>query len=174
MNKERYLNYLIRLVDSDGLDPYLPLLRQMHDTIFSESTAKLIPNDDNRIIDGKMLRIRYCERYRMAYDEHIFDEPCSVLEMMVALADKINNQFGIKSRGAWFWNMIVNLHLDLFDDRKYQDDYNEHVADILYGLKRRRYAYNGLGGLFPLNYPERDQRKIEIWSQVNAYLDENY
>jgi hypothetical protein len=29
-----------------------------------------------------------------------------------------------------------------------------------------------VGGFFPLTHPNDDQRKVEIWYQMNAYLDE--
>lgn len=175
MNKDKYFHYLIRLVDFNGLDPYLPVLEHLHDTIFSEESAKLIPNDDNRITDGLMLRKRYCERYRINENERIFEEPCSLLEMMIGLADKINNQFGIKSRRDWFWEMMANIRLDTFDDRDYIDTrHNPDVDDIIDIFLQRDYDYHGKGGLFPLQYPERDQRSIEIWRQANAYLDEKY
>jgi hypothetical protein len=33
---------------------------------------------------------------------------------------------------------------------------------------------SGLGGMFPLEDPREDQRAIEIWYQMMAYINENY
>jgi hypothetical protein len=40
-------------------------------------------------------------------------------------------------------------------------------------LNRRLYTTSGYGGLFPLEEPKEDQRKVEIWYQMMAYLGEN-
>ena len=72
-----------------------------------------------------------------------------------------------------FWEMIDNLGLIGYDDASYADVRNRiRVSDILNNLIRRRYHRNGRGGLFPLKRPSCDQRKVEIWYQMNAYLME--
>ena len=40
-------------------------------------------------------------------------------------------------------------------------------------INERSYAFDGYGGLFPLRKPHQDQRNIEIWYQMQAYLMEN-
>ena len=46
----------------------------------------------------------------------------------------------------------------------------EEVNDVLDRVIWRTYRWDGHGGLFPLNEPEKDQREVEIWYQLSAYL----
>jgi hypothetical protein len=50
----------------------------------------------------------------------------------------------------------------------------KNVNQILTNLVERTYQKNGKGGLFPLKQPAKDQRRVEIWYQMAAYLNENY
>lgn len=176
MNKDKYFNYLAMLVDADGHGEYQFLLDQLHETIFDHDTAKLIPNDANRIEDGIFLREKYCKRFRVKYNEFIFEEPCTVLEMLVGLSLRMYSDFGIKDASDWFWELIGNLDLTKYNDEVYEIDENasRKVDRILSKFLNRDYHNNGNGGLFPLVYPDKDQRLIEIWYQMNAYLNENY
>lgn len=172
MNAEKYYNWLASLVNSDGRgDNYSSLLEQLHLTIFSDDTAVLIPNDPNRIVDGIGLRERYCLRYRVKNYNDIFEESCTLLELFVSLSMRMEDQFGIKDYVSWFWELIGNLKLTQFDDESYS---YKDVDKILKKFLMRRYSKNGNGGLFPLLYPSEDQRTLEIWYQMNAYLNENY
>ncbi len=47
------------------------------------------------------------------------------------------------------------------------------IDDILERLIWRQYQEDGQGGFFPLAWPEQDQREVELWYQMNAYLAEN-
>lgn len=178
MNEEKYYKWLISLVNTDGRgDNYNYLLEQLHLTIFSEDTAVLIPNDSNRIIDGIGLRERYCQRYRVKESNRIFEDSCTILELLIGLAIRIENQFGIKDYVSWFWEMIANLNLTYFDDEAYGEGDPETykaVEKILKKFLMRRYSKNGNGGLFPILYPSENQKDLELWYQMNAYLNENY
>ena len=74
----------------------------------------------------------------------------------------------------WFWHLIETLDLEQFNDRKYDDHAQEEIAEILDRVIWRTYAPNGDGGLFPLRNPTKDQRKVELWYQLNAYLLEQF
>lgn len=76
----------------------------------------------------------------------------------------------------YFWQMVKNLGLYQYDDASYGSilDAGEKVRMILNIFLNREYRYSGEGGLFPLADPDRDQRDVEIWYQMNAYLQENY
>lgn len=172
MNEKKYYNWLTSLINVDGRgDNYENLLEQLHLSIFSEDTAVLIPNDANRIVDGIGLRERYCDRYRVKDENRIFENSCSVLELLIGLSIRMEDQFGIKDRVSWFWEIIGNLKFTSFEDDSYS---YKDVEKAINKLLMRRYRKNGEGGLFPLLYPSEDQRKIEIWYQMNAYLNENY
>ena len=46
----------------------------------------------------------------------------------------------------------------------------ETVEEILNRVVWRTNESDGTGGLFPLSRPYLDQRDVEIWSQLNAFL----
>lgn len=176
MNQTKYFNWLSSLVDTDGRgDNYMFLIENLHDIVFSEDTAKLIPNDINRIEDGYSLREKYCHRYHVKATDFIFEEPCTFLEFLIGLSMRIESQFGIKNCSDWFWELIGNLELTRFDDSRYDSiDCVSDIQQIVDIFLQRKYSKDGNGGLFPLQYPSHDQRTREIWYQLNEYLDENY
>lgn len=148
---------------------YRKLLSHLHDVEFAYS----MPMDQNRAEDGIDLRWRFaCERdYMDCYMD--IDGPCSVLEMMVALAirceEGIMDDPTIGDRtGQWFWEMIVNLGLGAMDDRRYD---RHHVDISIDRLLNRDYEYNGKGGLFTVRGSNRDLRDMEILHQLYAYLN---
>jgi hypothetical protein len=71
----------------------------------------------------------------------------------------------------WFWVMISNLGLDRMDDENFDLRY---VDDVLNVFLNRTYFMNGTGGLFPLKIPKVNQRRVEIWYQMSAFIAENY
>ncbi len=170
---EEYFLWLCGLVDAEDPDAgYLGIMNHLYDTEFSDRTAKLIPNDDNRIEDGLYLREDF---YREnPYCDEI-DRPCSVLEMMIALANRIEEQFGYEDSIFWFWEMMRNLDLERFDDTLYySSDGRDRVDNILSDFLDRKYSKDGFGGLFPIYNSPNDQRKVEIWTQMNNYLVNQY
>ena len=36
------------------------------------------------------------------------------------------------------------------------------------------FGNDGVGGFFPLKYPKRDQKYLEIWYQLEDFVLENY
>lgn len=138
------------------------LLEQLHSTEFTYTILK----DSNRAEDGIDLRRRFDRNFYM-------DEPCSVLEMMVALSIRCeetimdNPEIGDRT-GQWFWNMVVNLGLGPMTNKNYDADF---VYDILQRFLDREYEPDGEGGLFTVRGCDRDLRKMEIWVQMCWYLD---
>lgn len=130
-----------------------------------------VPNDDNRVEDGKVLREEFL---RVSYPFNLNDQswmelPCSIFEMLIALGRRAAfNSYGEPS--DWFWHFITNLGLINFVDRNYNDRSKREVLAACRRLTYRTYRANGDGGLFPLVHPEHDQRKVEIWYQLSAYI----
>lgn len=148
---------------------YRKLLTHLHDTKF----VYLIPKDRNRAEDGMNLRDRYAFLYDREDLPFYIDGPCSVLEMMVALAirceENIMDDPIIGDRTAqWFWGMVVNLGLGSMVDERYDEQY---VTDCLTRFLNREYEPNGKGGLFTVRHCKRDLRNVEIWYQLCWYLD---
>jgi hypothetical protein len=102
------------------------------------------------------------------------DEKCSVLEMMAALAIRCEESImddplvGDRTK-QWFWKMIVNLGLGSMTNDKFDVKYVDYVLDRFLD---REYEPDGRGGLFTIRDCEDDMRDIEIWVQLNRYVNE--
>lgn len=152
---------------------YRKLLTHLHEVEF----IYILPMDRNRATDGMDLRHRFTVNH--GYDHiyktilDILDGPCSVLEMLVALSIKCEENimddpaYGDRT-GQWFWEMIINLGLGgTLDDR-----FDARIVDeILNRFMNRRYEPNGEGGLFTIDNAGADLRDVEIWFQLCWYLD---
>lgn len=169
---ERYFKWLYRQVASTRITnperTYWSLLRELHSVEFTW----FIPNDDNRVEDGKELRIEFYNGTGIDYDHDWDILGCSILEMMVALSRRLSfNGGGVASE--WFWTMINNLGLSGFNDHVMDTgSYFTRVRRVCKNLVNRTYNYQGKGGLFPLMEAPSDQSQTEIWEQMNNYLSE--
>jgi hypothetical protein len=133
-----------------------------------------IPNDDNRAEDGLKLR----ERFELESSLRLLDlGECRMLEFLIALAIRLNESVydhnNPDQTPYWFWILIKNLQLDEYDDYYPFDKIHVDIKLVFMRLNRRLYTTSGYGGLFPLEEPKEDQRKVEIWYQMMAYLGEN-
>lgn len=170
--KERYFNWIYDKVVGSKY-PYRKLLRRLFEIPF----ISILPMDDNRKEDGMGLR------YRFGYENHIPDpiianeldlDECSVLEMMAALAihceeDVMDDPTMGNRTSKWFMGMIGNLGLSGMDDRRYDERLVDSHIDI---FLHRKYEPDGRGGLFHLQHCTDDLRNVQIWYQMNWYLDE--
>lgn len=132
--------------------------------------------DENRAVDGVDLRYTYaehvCEMNAPSGPED--DLPCTMLEMLVALAMRCNDWIlcDVENRyGYWFWKFIENLGLLGCTDDNFDIIF---VKSVIERLLERRYKPSGEGGLFPLSCTCKDQRRVDIWSQLGYFLDETY
>ena len=141
----------------------------LNDTKFTYS----IRMDLNRAKDGTELRRRYANEFKIA---NIYDRicgPCSVLEMMIALAIRCeetimdDENFGDRT-DQWFWEMMKNLGLGHMDDDEFDEEY---VSDVITRFLNRDYEPDGRGGLFFVRNCDIDLRDVEIWIQMLWYLD---
>lgn len=183
--KEEYFDWLCAQAGVNGRPGYRKLCHLLHEKRFRWK----IHNDDNRCQDGLELRDHFIDL--MHLDEshtevrYFLKGECTVLEMMVALAKRINGQmFDLDRKDdqteRWFREMITNLNLHRFTDGIFPDKELSPVAeaeadDVLERFMERTYDIYGRGGLFPLKRrPPEDQTNVEIWYQLMLYLDENY
>lgn len=162
-------------------EDYGILFDVMHDTEF-EWDGRTCPRDANRAADGRYLRRKFADESGMDIWADWLEWPCSFLEFLVALAYSIDDNIMYDPEqpdqpAEWFWDMMKNLGLDSYDDRKMLDGgmvAHMYVTETLDRVMRRDYEPNGYLGLFPLKRPEMDQRDVEIWYQANAYYSEKY
>jgi hypothetical protein len=171
-----YHFWLCNLIDTNqSTRSYNLLARKLEDTDFYWS----VPNDDNRSFEGKNLREQFCDENNINFEYEYFNASCSMLEMIVALAYRCESimadQYGNMPMIKWFWDMMGNIGLSKFTDEVWAAiDGDLNVDQILKAVNDRTYRRNGQGSLFPLNHAKLDQRKVELWYQMNAYLLENY
>lgn len=172
---DEYFDWLCSFVCRNkrvGAFSYEKLLSQLHETTFKA----IIPRDENRAEDGMDLRYRFALEHDDCSVNLIMDVlagPCSVLEMMVALAICCEETYmdnpNIGNRtGQWFWNMVKNLGLGSMNDNEFD---GRRVYISLERFMRREYDPDGKGGLFRIKYCDRDLRDVEIWHQLCWYLD---
>ena len=162
----RYFEWIVDLVGNG--ESYRRLLLRLHQIEF----IFLIPKDENRAKDGLDLRYRFALDSRMMDAEDYLDEPCSVLEMMAALAlrceESVDDPLYGDRTSQWFWKMINNLGLSYMTDNRFDIDEVDYVIDK---FLHREYSPDGHGGLFVIKRNRRDLRKVEIWYQLCWYLD---
>lgn len=160
--EQEYFSWLCKKIDSPNRATYHAAM-ELHKIEF----YALLPRDDNRAQDGLTQREYFVRGTKWRIDD-LMGTPCTVFEMLVGLAEKMD---GIMretddTTSRWFWEMLDNLDLAGLTKVARRRKIKRMVA--------RDYASNGDGGLFPLKLPEKDQRKVEIWYQMQAYLSERY
>jgi len=172
---EDYYNWLVDLT-CDWCSSHGDFSELMSYLYFRTFTY-IIPNDSNRASDGFETRFRFIEQsnYYTYRDVYLYmNGPCNVLEMMTALAIRCEDHImGDPSGGSrtdfWFWEMITNMHLDQMTN----DNFDEMlVEELVSNMLERRYEKDGTGGLFKIHDPTKDMRNVEIWCQLNWYLNE--
>ena len=190
-----YFLFLCDLVEMNGADharsrspntddkTYFMLALKMHTTRFKA----YIPNDDNRIGDARKLRVWFAQIHS-AFDNYdaIDTEGCSMLEMMIALAQRIDRDvmMGIDDPDRsikWFWEMMDNCGLSTYTDDKFNEFHSDNrantddmVTQTLTCINDRTYDYKGFGGLFPLDNAVGNAPEMELWMQMQAYFMEKY
>lgn len=170
---ESYFTWLYSQVGSVRIaDPsrtYWGLFRQL----YTKEFIWFVPNDDNRAEDGRALRKEFMlEREIVSIDDEWMHLGCSMLELFIGLARRLSFEEG-RSVDIWFWMLIRNIGLEFCTDASpfHEDRVDATLEKIIW----RTYRFNGSGGgLFPLHHPREDQRKVEIWYQLNAFLLENF
>lgn len=124
--------------------------------------------DKNRALDGIALREKWADECGIRGDL-IGDKPCSVLEMLVALSKRLEEDVIGDPKMMIFWEFLSNLGLlECSDDRF--DSY--FVDEIVENWLDRDLDFDGNGGICPLKRPILDQKNEEIWAQSMSYLNE--
>lgn len=169
--RQDYFDWLCSIV---GERDRLLLLRSLHERDF----VAVLDKDSNRAMDGMELRDEYFET-NPYYESGALDGPCSVLEMLIGLARRIDfdlkkTDFDRDRTADWFWIMIENLGLEGYTDEDFYDGEGAEfaISETIDTWLSREYLPDGRGGLFPLRWPSADQRDVEIWYQKEQFLKE--
>ena len=165
------------------LTDMLPSLRQSYSRLlwklFDTPFVPSLPMDRNRLGDGLSLRDRFIwERKGGCSSEAdrnwlaAYTRPCSMLEMMIALALRCEEEYmtgytDLDPVGQWFHPMLYSLQLSNQTDGRFDPI---AVDCRLRDFMQRKYQPNGLGGLFYIPDCREDLRQVEIWYQAMTYL----
>ena len=98
---------------------------------------------------------------------------CSVLELIFSMCVRLDDMVNEGEEGA----MIPVFFNILADNIGITDEKTDPKVAVERFMKREYNADGTGGGLFPLKKwskkSDRDQRKVSIWYQMNAWLNEN-
>lgn len=177
--KNEYFDWLYKYCCENKISnniSYKKLFMELHDITFDF----YLRSDLNRAIDGTDLRYKFANHrpdlLRIVSIEEILeilDGPCSVLEMMLALAIRCEEtimddpRYGNRTL-QWFWGMLKSLGLSYMTDEQYNKD---RVDKIIYDFMEKRYTPEGKGGLFYVPGCKKDMTTLDIWSQMFLYLE---
>ena len=170
-----YFQWLCRRVGIPERKKYLRMAEELHCLIFRPGDT--IDTDKNRANDGLQLRVEFMERYGLI-GSSANRGPCTMFEFLIGLAKRMSYVMGTDKNDLhtahYFWAMIENLRLGKLTDDRYEElngefFVNEAVERVLF----RNYEWDGSGGLFPLKHCRHDQRKTEIWYQMQNWLLES-
>ena len=153
---------------------------ELLDFLYDKPYTYTIRMDENRAEDGIELRYIFGAENGIAYEDISSGldsgRDCSMLEMMVALARRCENQIMVDmEEGAqperWFQVMLTNLGLG----SQTNDNFDEGKADYITDrFLAHQYSYYGDGSLFSVCHPRHDMRKTDLWYQAMWYFAENY
>ena len=174
--RDPYFDWLCLKIGVDNRNPkrnYGQMVAMLHGINYIPT----LPLDENRANDGIQLRVDFMNAHG-PYGSATNRGPCTMLEFLVALAGKMNFLMGSEEnwhRTEWyFWRIIRHLGLRKLTDDFWDIGHGEFfVEDACDRVINRKFDYNGNGGLFPLRDPPMDQREVEVWNQMQAWLFEN-
>lgn len=166
---ENYLRWLesqIRDEHGNANKTYGDLMRLMFEKEFVWS----VPHDDNRVADGLDLRPDFCHDHGIPIDSLSYLGPVSFLEVLIALSRRMAFAAGGQPH-VWAWHFLNNLELHRMPDplSKRKAKQANMIMDVCIN---RTYQPDGVGGFFPLAWPDDDQTQIELWYQMAAYINE--
>lgn len=162
---ENYHGWLCRYFGESCCD-YSKILKLLDSIPF----YALLEMDNNRIQDAYNLRIEYCKQFPMMDYTEFLSRPCSILEVMVALAircETIMTNSEEDRTGLWLKYMLQSLGLDNMVDMVYDP---VEANNVIRKFLQRTYEPNGRGGLFYIPSVGTDLRQIDIWYQAMWYL----
>lgn len=140
--------------------------------LYTKEFAWLVPNDENRAADGRDLRILFLRETGLEEDLEWMELGCSMLEVLIGLSKRISFEMDGTPQ-VWFWHLIQNLRLGAEIELSDLYDFPHKAVDRkIETLLNRTYHHSGTGGLFPLQHTVIDQRNVELWDQMCAYLIE--
>lgn len=168
-----YFEYLLTILEDERVE----VLGEVLD-ILSESEFKVVvERDGNRVEDVAVLRNKFLNNidYEFSEDDiaELMSEHVSVLEILMVMSEHMHDvTFNADSELGlyhWFWTLLYHLSLDSFTN-PVEDEEIWSIKNFIETFVNREYEFNGTGGLYPLNFPEKDQREVELFYQMQAWF----
>jgi hypothetical protein len=138
--------------------------------LFSTEFVWTIPGDDNRVKDALDLRREFENQGGPRFGRIQTLQFVTVLEVLLALSRRLAFLAGGEAP-EWAWHLLENLNIEGCSDPLTLTQ-SGHIDEVLDALVWRTYQKNGRGGFFPLKKPKGDQRKVELWYQMQEYISE--
>jgi len=175
---DEYFLWLYAIVN--GQKDYSKLASYFHGIPFRWT----IENDSNRLLDGYALREKFLQdshiRYSDTEKESLLYHSVSFFEVVMVLCDRMEFQLddleSPSKHHIWFEELLGNIQLDIYvgDFRMTRRD-QEAIDCIINMVLDRTYDSYGNGSLFPIIRPNHgDVRTVELWYQLENYLEERY
>lgn len=147
--------------------------------LYSIDFTPIFEEDKNRYQDGIDLRKIFGAQNNFSKEDInnvLNDGPCSILEMMAALALRLEEaimsnpyEYPYDRTSVWFMSMLTSIGIDSQTNDIIDENWVKYKISM---LNDRKYSYNGEGGLFTLKNPKYDMTKCDLWYQANMYANE--
>jgi hypothetical protein len=179
--EQLYLPWLLKHVADERLmRRYKKLFLKLYSTPFD--TRHMKDHDGDRAMDGKSLLWRFeREEEKFVHDItgvesiELEERPCNMLEMLVALAIRIEESLAYDFRqgdrtGQWFWEMLSNLGIGYMSNDRFNE---EEYRRCLNNFFNYTYDFDGKGCLFRSSTKNPfELQKLDIWYQMQAHMND--
>ena len=177
---QNYYDWLVGIVwNKDNYNG--PSYNRFFSFLFNAKFFPIMDMDNSRVNDAIEFRYTFADHYHIPYAAIASDlntevGTCNMLEMMVALATRMENHimsdeaYGDRT-AQWFWQMALSLGFENVDDTVFDESRAAQIIDI---FNNRQYAPNGKGGLFTVENSVTDMRTLDIWYQMQFWINTNY
>lgn len=176
MNRARtdYFEYILEYLAGDG-EGDEPSYSQLLWILYNYEFRVVVDMDYNRVKNALYLRDHLAEEAGL---RTIGDDYCSVLDILVHLADRMafnvdrlsERETGLR---CYFWEMIENFGFEECTDGD-KNWSEEEVLVVLDDWVDRNYNENGNDTPYPIRHRVKKYQKMELWDQMQIYIEENY
>ena len=154
-------DYIQWLYDNYGCPNYTI---ELFEYLASKNYIWQMTLDANRAAAGLRLRDQFAYETGV-YRSDVADGPCSVLEMLCALAEDVYDNCGQRTPIFFLNAMLDNLGIvKNIDNANY----------ILDRWLNRDYEADGKGSIFYIPNCQVDLRRMDVWSQMKFYISTYY
>lgn len=173
-----YVYYLYRIVQNGGENHRKLCIELFKNRFFITRSAP--KRDIDREKDGLELRKEWSND---SLDGEFHIIPCTILEMIIGISKRMSEQLmdedGEDKTAQYFWEIMENLGLTCMDDDNFGWDTGlaqKKIAKTCEILCKRQYNPDGTGGgMFPMpGLLGINQKKMEIWYQMQEYINWKY